>query len=55
MSLGEQMYLGMVLFAFIGFMAILAGLAWSDSRLDRARKPAARPAIRLGGASHAGH
>lgn len=43
MSLPEELYLGMVLFAFTFYALLLATLAWLDHRLDAAPAKASIP------------
>ncbi len=45
MSLGEKLYLALVLAAFASFAIVVAFLSWSDRRYDRRMAPEAAPKL----------
>lgn len=43
MSIGEEVYLGLVLSLFVLFGVLLATLSWLDLRVDKVKKPQTAP------------
>ena len=43
MSIGEEVYLGLVLSLFLLFGVLLATLSWLDLRVDKAKQPQPAP------------